>query len=170
MSNACSGEDIEFLYLVAGMLGIALDNERASEEIKRLEDRLEKVKFDPQKEIKTDDSVIRKVKLLLMSRIDRGPCELAEVARSLYMSVRTLQRRLAKEASSFSATVDSLRRELCLHHLEKENSALAEIAYVAGFSDTSALTRAVRRWTGQTPLAFRRSHAGSSKGKTPSVP
>ncbi len=105
-----------------------------------------------------DKSVARKVKILLMSRLDRGPCPLAEVARSLFMSPRTLQRRLDEEGCSFSATLDALRRELCLDHLERPHTSLCEIAYVAGFSDTSALSRAVHRWTGQAPLEYRRAH------------
>ncbi len=106
-----------------------------------------------------DQSTSRKVKTCLMSLLDRGPCELPEVARSLYMSARTLQRRLANEGTSFNAMLDSLRRDLSLHHLEKVDAALAEIAYVAGVSDSSAFSRAVRRWTGKTPLEYRRLHA-----------
>ena len=94
-----------------------------------------------------------------MSLLDRGPCELPGVARSLYMSARTLQRRLAHEGTSFNVMLDSLRRDLSLHHLEQVDTALAEIAYVAGFSDSSAFSRAVRRWTGKTPLEYRRLHA-----------
>lgn len=106
-----------------------------------------------------DQSTSRKVKTHLMSLLDRGPCELPGVARSLYMSARTLQRRLAHEGTSFNAMLDSLRRDLSLHHLEQVDTALAEIAYVAGFSDSSAFSRAVRRWTGKTPLEYRRLHA-----------
>ena len=110
-----------------------------------------------------DQSIARKVKTVLMSRLDCGPCELPEVARSLHMSRRTLQRRLDEEGTSYKATLDSLRQGLCLQYLERPNTALAEIAYITGFSDTSALTRAVRRWTGQTPLEYRRSHCDTSK-------
>ena len=85
------------------------------------------------------------------------------VARALHMSRRTLQRRLDEEGTSYKATLDSLRRELCLQYLERPEIALAEIAHIGGFSDTSALTRAVRRWTGQTPLEYRRSHSNSSE-------
>jgi len=106
-----------------------------------------------------DQSTSCKVKTCLMSLLDCGPLELPAVARSLYMSARTLQRRLAHEGTSFNAMLDSLRRELSLHHLEKVDTALAEIAYVAGFSDSSAFSRAVRRWTGKTPLEYRRLHA-----------
>ena len=102
-------------------------------------------------------SVAREVKTLLMSDLDRRTCELSRVARQLHMSARTLQRRLAGEGTSYQELLDSLRKELCLQHLANPEIGLSEIAYLAGFSDTSALTRAVRRWTGQSPLAFRQS-------------
>jgi AraC-like DNA-binding protein len=111
-----------------------------------------------------DQSVTRKVKTILMAQLDRGPSVLSEVACSLYMSPRTLQRRLAEEGTSFSETLDSLRRDLCLQHLERRGPALAEIAYVAGFSDDSAFNRAMRRWTGQTPLQYRRAHRNQHAG------
>jgi AraC-like DNA-binding protein len=106
-----------------------------------------------------DQSIARKVKTVLMSRLDCGSCELPDVARSLHMSRRTLQRRLDEEGTSYKATLDSLRRELCLQYLQRPDTPLAEVAYIAGFADASALSRAVRRWTGQTPLEYRRSHS-----------
>ncbi len=105
-----------------------------------------------------DESVVRKVKTLLRSHLDRGPCALPEVARSLHMSPRTLQRRLSEEDTSYQDVLDSLRRGVCLQHLEHKHTCLAEIADVAGFSDTSAFSRAVRRWTHQTPLEYRSCH------------
>ena len=60
------------------------------------------------------------------------------------------------------ALLDSLRRDLCLQHLKDAHNPLAEIAFLAGFSGASAFNRAVRRWTGHTPLGYRRSLAGGS--------
>jgi AraC-like DNA-binding protein len=105
-----------------------------------------------------DQSITRKVKTILLSHLDRGPCELRDAARSLHMSPRTLQRRLADEGATYNDTLDAVRRELCLHHLESTHAALAEIAYIAGFSGESAFSRAVRRWTGQTPREYRQAH------------
>jgi AraC-like DNA-binding protein len=110
-----------------------------------------------------DRSVTRRVKEILMAQLERGPFHLSDVARSLYMSPRTLQRRLAQEGITYHGVLDSLRRDLCLQHLERPDTAMAEIAYVAGFSDTSAFSRAVRRWTGQTPLEYRRTHRETTR-------
>lgn len=77
------------------------------------------------------------------------------------MSGRTLQRRLASEGSSFQSLVDDARRRLALRLLRQQDDiALTEVTFMTGFSDQSALTRASRRWTGQTPGAFRATHVG----------
>lgn len=109
-----------------------------------------------------DGTLAREVKTLLISDLDRQTCELSGIARKLHVSARTLQRRLAEEGTSYQELLDSLREELCLQHLANPEIALSEIAYLAGFSDTSAFTRAVRRWTGQSPLAYRRSRCEAS--------
>ena len=48
-----------------------------------------------------------------------------------------------------------MRREEALRHLEHTALPLAEVARLAGYADTSTFHRAVRRWTGLTPLAVR---------------
>jgi len=81
---------------------------------------------------------------------------LSEVARELGMSGRTLQRRLSEEGRSFQALVDESRRRLALRLLRQEaHVTLTEVTFMTGFSDQSAFARAFKRWTGQTPGAFR---------------
>ena len=78
------------------------------------------------------------------------------VARHLRMSARTLARRLEREGTTFSALLDSLRQELALRYVTRPELAFTEIAFRLGFSHVEAFYRAFRRWTGQTPLTFRR--------------
>lgn len=82
---------------------------------------------------------------------------LAGVARLLALHPRTLQRRLAREGSSFEQVLDDLRREMVHRHLTTTDLPIAQIALMAAFSEQSALTRAVRRWFGATPREVRRS-------------
>lgn len=84
---------------------------------------------------------------------------LAEAARLLRMSKRNLQRQLAASATSFEAIVDSVRSDLALAYLRDSDLTVAQIAETLQFSETSALSRAVRRWYGQTPRALRQNAA-----------
>lgn len=81
---------------------------------------------------------------------------LAEVARALHLSPRTLHRRLEDEGSSFQATKDALRRDVAINRLAKTRQALSQIAADLGFADSAAFFRAFRRWTGSAPAHYRR--------------
>lgn len=81
---------------------------------------------------------------------------LAEVARTLNLSPRTLHRRLQAEGSSFQAIKDALRRDLAINRLAKTRQALAAVAAELGFADSAAFYRAFVRWTGIAPAHYRR--------------
>ena len=69
--------------------------------------------------------------------------------------VRQLQRHLAAAQLSFREVVAEVRRERALVQLRESRKPLAEIAAEAGYAEPSSFHRAVRRWTGTTPLALR---------------
>jgi AraC-like DNA-binding protein len=80
---------------------------------------------------------------------------LATVASELAMSERSIQRALGEEATSFRQLVDEVRKELALEHLGRPGASAADVAFLLGFSEPSAFTRAFRRWTGSSPTQFR---------------
>ncbi|NYF32619.1 AraC family transcriptional regulator [Sphingopyxis sp. JAI108] len=81
----------------------------------------------------------------------------AEAARLLRMSKRSLQRRLMSANTSFDAIVDSVRSDLAFAYLRDSRLTVAQVAEILHFSETSALSRAVRRWYAQTPRMLRQS-------------
>lgn len=80
---------------------------------------------------------------------------LSSTARALAMSPRALQRRLAACGLSFRALADDVRRDLALKYIVHAGMSIADIAYLLHFSDGTAFDRAFKRWTGETPLAYR---------------
>ncbi|MEZ4313573.1 MAG: helix-turn-helix transcriptional regulator [Polyangiaceae bacterium] len=95
-----------------------------------------------------------------------GEPSLAQVARKLQMSPRSLQRRLTDMGTTFRALVTAERHALALRHLSSPALSIAEIAFLLGFSTVPAFHRAFKQWTGLTPLAARRTAA--SPQNTPS--
>ncbi|MDO0916654.1 AraC family transcriptional regulator [Streptomyces sp. DT2A-34] len=79
----------------------------------------------------------------------------AEQARRHASSERTLRRRLAECGTTYEAIVDGVRRERVEQLLLRPESTLRDVARQAGFSDVSALRRAVRRWHGVAPMQLR---------------
>ena len=77
-------------------------------------------------------------------------------ARALFMSGRTLSRRLGVEHTSFQRVKDEMRRDLAIQQLVKTRTSVDEIALLVGFDNTPAFHRAFRKWTGSTPGTYRR--------------
>lgn len=82
-----------------------------------------------------------------------GDPKLGDVARKVAQSPRTLQRRLKQQGLDFKGLVDDTRRRFALNYLRDPQHTLTEIAYLLGYSEVSAF----KRWTGSTPLSYRRS-------------
>lgn len=85
-----------------------------------------------------------------------GDPSVGHIARRLHMSARTLERKLAREGTTFSVLMEELRRQLAVRYVASAELELAEIAFRLGFSHTTAFHRAFKRWTGDTPLDYRR--------------
>ena len=88
--------------------------------------------------------------------LSEGVPTLAGVAGRIGMSSRTLQRRLSAEGLAYQDLVTEARKSLSGQLLRRTDYALAEIAFLTGFSDQSTFTRAFKRWHGQTPASYRR--------------
>ena len=92
----------------------------------------------------------------LVGLIRSGRTQLPDLAQSLQMSPRSLQRRLAEQGQSFQTLLGQTRQQLAEAYLRDPNVELAEVALLLGYSEQSAFTRAFRQWTGQAPLQWRR--------------
>jgi AraC-like DNA-binding protein len=102
-------------------------------------------------------SLTERVRHLLMGELSHGRLTAQQVAEHLRMSRRTLCRKLENEGTSFTALLVDLRQRLALQYVGGQDLGLSEIAFLLGFSEAAAFHRAFKRWTGQTPLEYRRS-------------
>lgn len=90
-----------------------------------------------------------------------------EVAESLSMSVRTLQRHLAEWGVTFEQLLDDLLFHYAMIELREEGRSVTDIAFDLGYSDSAHFTRAFKRWTGYTPRQFRSGDLAVPLGITP---
>lgn len=84
---------------------------------------------------------------------DGAPVE--AVARTLRLSVRTLQRRLGDAGTTYRDALDTVRGELAREYLHDGRVAISEVALLLGFADQRSFHRAFERWTGETPGRWR---------------
>ena len=85
-----------------------------------------------------------------------GIATLEEIASNFNVSPRTLQRKLREEGTSFKELSDSVRKSIALNYVKTGDHPVREISCMLGYNELSAFTRAFRRWTGITPVDYRK--------------
>ena len=96
----------------------------------------------------------RRVLAILTRRITATVPSVRDVALELAMSERSLQRELREEGTSFRQLIEDVRKEIALQYLAQPGALASEAAFLLGFSEPGAFTRAFRRWTGASPTQF----------------
>ena len=76
------------------------------------------------------------------------------IASKLAVSVRSLQKKLSREGTTFQQLLDYSRKEMAIQFLKNPEMTLCDIAFMLGFSEQSAFNHAFKRWTGKTPKQY----------------
>ena len=100
-------------------------------------------------------SLVETVRGAVADALPDGQPSKSRIARRLGMSERTLHRRLAEQGATFQDVATDARRSAAVSLLTQTDHSLVEVAFLTGFSDQTAFSRAFRRWTGTSPAAFR---------------
>jgi AraC-like DNA-binding protein len=102
------------------------------------------------------DHITQKVKAIIIDQLPSGSVTDETVARTLYMSSRKLQRQLQSAGTTFNTILNEIRQDLAQNYLGEENNSMTEIAFLLGFSESSAFSRAFKRWMGVSPTEYRK--------------
>jgi AraC-like DNA-binding protein len=108
-------------------------------------------------EMPREDTLLASVRRATAETMRDGDLKLARVAKQMAMSARTLQRQLKERGVDFKQLTDETRRRFAVNYLKERKNTLTEVAFLLGYSELSAFNRAFKRWTGSTPLDYRRS-------------
>jgi AraC-like DNA-binding protein len=84
-----------------------------------------------------------------------GTCGHRQVAGTLNMNARTMQRRLKEEGSTFEEVKDEVRRDLAEKYLSQPDMPLTQVTALLDYADQSAFGRSCRRWFHATPREVR---------------
>lgn len=122
---------------------------------------LERVKEETEGIEISANRVVLDVENLIKDALPGGIPSIHQVGNIMGMSNRTLTRRLAECGLSFRTLISKKQQEIAIRLLEASDRNIAEIAFETGFSDQSAFNRAFKRWTGRSPLEFRKGGQGS---------
>jgi AraC-like DNA-binding protein len=101
------------------------------------------------------EDVVSRLRRRLPGLLAARGASVKAAARNLGVSVRTLNRRLAAEGTSFVALRDEARYAMARQLLHGTAMQVGEIAEQLGYANTGALTAAFRRWSGRAPSEWR---------------
>jgi len=96
-----------------------------------------------------------RVESLLMPILHKGEANIDVIAAKMELSRQTLFRQLKAEGTTFEKVLDELRCQLALQYLRGKKTSVNETAYLVGFSEPAAFSRAFKRWTGVNPREIR---------------
>lgn len=111
-------------------------------------------------DVRHGDEFREQVRSVLRAALLTGHGSAEQVAALFSMHTRTLSRRLRACGTSFHELVDETRFEIASHALVYTALDVTQIAASLDYADTSAFTRAFRRWSGTTPGRWRAARLG----------
>ncbi|MBO2714195.1 AraC family transcriptional regulator [Lactiplantibacillus plantarum] len=113
--------------------------------------------------IEHNQSLLATVQALLLKKIPSGSFSIDEIATSLNLSKRTLQRHLSTLSTTFNDEVQIARRTLVVPLMKDQSLNLIEIRYLLGYSDPESFSRAFKKWFHQSPSVYRQQSLGMFK-------
>jgi len=85
-----------------------------------------------------------------------GLPQLDEACEYMGLTEQTLRRRLKADGYSFNKLKEDTRRDMAIYYIKQSLISIEEIAFRLGFSEASTFIRAFKKWTGLTPLTYRK--------------
>lgn len=109
-------------------------------------------------QVENSNSIITKVKSILLKSLPTGKASIIDTAKKLHMSRQTLYRNLQKENTTYRQVLAECQRKLSVNYIEQSDLSLESIAFLLGYSEVSVFQKAFRRWYGISPGEYRRQH------------
>ena len=100
--------------------------------------------------------IAQQVKAIIVDQLPSGNVTDESVSRVMNMSSRKLQRKLESVGTTFNTLLNEIRQDLAKKYLREHQICMTEIAFLLGFAESSAFSRAFKRWMGVTPREYRK--------------
>ena len=106
-------------------------------------------------EAMTSESFTGIVQQKLYQAIPSGCFTIEDIAASLGISSRTLQRNLTAEGTKFNQELQNVQKILAFSYFKNPEMTTEDVSYLLGYSEVSSFSRAFKKWTGQTISEYR---------------
>lgn len=101
------------------------------------------------------NNILNRSRMCIMDQLPSGRITEDDLACTLNMSTRTLHRKLRENDMTFRSLLEQVRVDLSKSYIRSHNYHITEIAFLLGYSDTSAFSRAFKNWFGHSPTEAR---------------
>lgn len=112
-------------------------------------------------------TLVEQVRREIVRQLTGEAPTLATVADGLHLGPRTLQLKLKAAGHTYQQLLDAVRCDLAQRHLREPHLSITDIAFLLGYAEASVFVRSFKKWTGQTPGAFRHQAGHSPRGCGP---
>ncbi|WP_193162707.1 AraC family transcriptional regulator [Microbulbifer hainanensis] len=102
-----------------------------------------------------DSDIVARVRAEIQRQLPTGDVALEKIAEVVQFPTRTLHRKLSQQGTSFRQLLREVRIKLARQYIRDERYNVTEIAFMLGYCDAGAFTRAFREWFGDAPTAYR---------------
>jgi len=99
--------------------------------------------------------ILNRTLAVIMDQLPSGGVSEVSVANELNLTPRTLRRKLQDKGINFRTLLTNVRKELVKRYINDPSYSVTEISFLLGYTDTSAFSRAYRRWNGSSPTQTR---------------
>lgn len=106
-------------------------------------------------EAMTSESFTGIVQQKLYQAIPSGSFTIEDIAASLGINSRTLQRNLTAEGTKFNQELQNVQKILAFGYFKNPDMTTDDVAYLLGYSEVSSFSRAFKKWTGKTISEYR---------------
>lgn len=120
-----------------------------------LDELVQKQANDLLQQLLPADSIEKQTQKLILKQLPTGRVNVDVIADKLHMSRRTLARKLRDENTSFQSLLENTRKNLATDYLQQDTLCINDIAFLLGFSESSAFSRAFKRWFEHSPQEYR---------------
>ena len=106
-----------------------------------------------EKQLPTD--IVSQTEYLIRTLLPDGACNVENVTALLSITERSLQRKLKARRTTFRQLVDNVRKSIARQQLRQANLSNTELAFILGYTELSAFSRAFKRWFGMAPSKWK---------------
>ncbi len=107
-------------------------------------------------QIKKGD-IVQQIQSVIIQNLPSGKVSDNLIAKELNLSERSLQRKLKEKGTTFRSELDNVREMAAIQYIKNPVNTMSDIAFLLGFSEQSAFSRAFKKWMGTSPMKYRNS-------------